>query len=308
MNDTLLKEIESFGNSTNEAKRLTGRKMDTEGYKVAIQRAAVDLTARTLARKDNVPKDWMPVKDFCDEKNEQSLINRIEEYFRDDPLDKDGFDDWHEKTCKYVLTVIQKYYSNRDDSHSPVCYGKAQKVINMTLKGCYCLDGATDKKEHFKYCHVALDTFTLAWYNRNQNRDEKCKTEWSKLSYDEYKKVQDKIRGIKPDIDLFKDLTPLEKEFLVWRTETMISTVTMVNKCIGGLIREDYAKEYFERHGLKNDLHMANIILGFETPDKLDERFVQFLKEIPKNQSGKRASGDYILEIFGADASAEDNE
>ena len=75
----------------------------------------------------------------------------------------------------------------------------------MTLKGCYCLENAiTSYNEHFKYCHVALDRYTLAWYKRNKF---KTNAEWSNLDQKDYLDIQENIRTLssKPDIELFDD-------------------------------------------------------------------------------------------------------
>ena len=197
-----------------------------------------------------------------------------------------------------MLTVINKHYTNQDGSE--ICYGKAQKIVNMTLKGCYCLKGARQKEEYFTYCHMALDSFTLAWYNRNaqDNGFEKNKTAWSNLTDEKYKNIQANIRTIEPDITLFKNLTPLQKEFLIWPLEIMINTVKEVNKCFGGLIDGDYVEKYFKKYRMKNDLRMANTILGRIQNDSLDPEFIEFLKKIPKNQTGKIKAAEFILEKY----------
>ena len=112
--------------------------------------------------------------------------------------------------------------------------------------------------------------------------------------------IQHKIRDdISPKAKPFIGLTPLQMEFLIWPLEIMIETVKAVNKCFGGLVDKDYAAEYFKEYGMENDLTMANIILGKSAPDELTEVFSEFLKKIPKNQPGKHAAAEFILEKYG---------
>lgn len=291
----LLDEIEKFG-QTPKILSLNDKTFDDGGYRTAITRAVRDLTARTLTPISK--GEGSLVEELLSEQETNSFFNNIKKYFENSELDKDSFDDWHSKRCKEVLTVINKHYTNQDGSE--ICYGKAQKIVNMTLKGCYCLDGARQKEEYFTYCHMALDSFTLAWYNRNAqaNRFEKNKTAWSNLTEEKYKNIQTNIRKIELDIKLFKNLTPLQEEFLIWPLEIMINTVKEVNKCFGGLIDGDFVEEYFETYKMKNDLRMANTILGRIQNDSLDPEFIAFLEKIPKNQTGKIKAAEFILEKY----------
>lgn len=294
MNAMLINEITKFG-SLPADKSLIDKGFDFEGYTMAIKRAAIDLTPRTLSPKPDQSGDL--VSELLLKSDAESFLNKIAAYFKDDP--QENFDLWHDALCKNVLEVIQKHYTNKDGSE--VCYGKAQKLVNMTLKGCYCLNGALDedKKEYFSPCHMALDSFTLAWYNRNASRGERTQVAWSNLDEAEYKRIIGNMKKIEPDIELFEGLTLLQKEFLIWPLEIMINTVKEVNKCFGGLIEGDHVEKYFNKHKLANDLMMANIILDRNAPTVLDDDFVKMLKEIPQNQRGKVASAEFILGKYG---------
>lgn len=304
MKENLLELLENavkkFGLSPVKKNIINGKSFNEEGYRVAIRRACNDLTPRTLNRRPEVT-DGMPVDDFLDSKNPDSFVGRIKEYFDKNAMSKEEFDEWHKDICdNCVLPVIRKYYTNKDKESSEVCYGKAQKVVNMTFKGCYCLDGAmTVYAEHFKYCHVALDSFTLTWYKRHGYKVDK---EWSYLDYDTYITVQDNIAGLSSnsDIELFDhdDLTPFLREFLIWPLEIMVNTVAAINNCYGGLISEPYAEDYFKKIGLEKDLKMSNILLGKESVEALDEEYVKWLNDIPERQTGKRASADHILSLY----------
>lgn len=170
-NKSLDIEVKKFAKMTSNQK-LDNLSLDENGVKMAIARATRDLTTRTL-------KNILKGKNLVDKLNDSSadsFLNDIITYFDNDPKSEDEFDEWHNKICKKLLGIINSFYSNPDGTE--VCYGKAQKILNMTLKGCYCLNGANKKAKHFKYCHVPLDSFTLEWFYRDVvqwfNKNNKC--------------------------------------------------------------------------------------------------------------------------------------
>lgn len=133
---------------------------DDKGKKEAIERAVVDLMARTLTPTGAEGKFSEAVV--------EPLWEKLVKWFvpRDQITEKD-FDKWHHEACETVLDILNKYYSNDKEGTVPVQYGKAQKIVNMTMKGLYCLPGSEQYEEHFTYCHIALDSFTLEWFKRN---------------------------------------------------------------------------------------------------------------------------------------------
>ena len=141
--------------------KITLSNNDPEGRKEAIRRAIRDLMARTLTRKEETKE-----KDF-NKAIEDKLILKIDEWLDDSRTDflKEAFDAWHAEACKTVLSVLQEYYTNNDKTD--VQYGKAQKIVNMTMKGIYCLKDTDPKSSYFEYCHIPLDSFTLEWFFRN---------------------------------------------------------------------------------------------------------------------------------------------
>ena len=301
LSELLKRSVEKFGRSPVEKNILNGQDFNCAGYEIAIRRACIDLTPRTLNRKPD-SGEKMPVDVFLDKDNPESFITKIIGYFSDKAMSKEEYDEWHNDICeKCILPTIRKYYTNKDKENSEVCYGKAQKIVNMTLKGCYCLRGAmTEYKNHFQYCHVALDGYTLAWYERHDNKVDK---KWSYLDYDTYIQIQNHIREFAADSDigLFNDsdLTPFQREFLIWPLEMMVNTVKCINSCYGGLISESYAEDYFKTYGMANDLKMAYILLGSESIASLDAPYVSWLtNDIPEHQTGKRASADHILSLW----------
>lgn len=134
---------------------------DEDGKIEAINRAIGDLMERTLKRKTASQGDR-------DEEIRNALLPKINEWFKkpEIKITEIEFDKWHNEACNAVLKVLQKFYTNNDNQKTPVQYGKAQKIVNMTMKGIYCLKGADAYEKHFEFCHMALDSFTLEWFRR----------------------------------------------------------------------------------------------------------------------------------------------
>lgn len=155
------------------------------------------------------------------------IIEKLKDYFHEEkaPLTEEEFDKIHDELC---LLWCKEFKSPEDGKLGT--YGKAQKIVNMSFKYLYCREDAENHRDHFKYCHMPLDSFTLEWFKREQfgqNRPNKIITSWSNLensendadtfiddgkeyySYHFYKK---QIREIANRMDI----SPLEMEFIVW--------------------------------------------------------------------------------------------
>lgn len=202
---------------------------DTEGRKKAIMRATKDLMARTLSR--SAPEEEKFNDAIC-----KALLPKIDEWFRmpQDSIDQDVFDEWHGRVCAKILEILRYFYKNRDGS--PVAYGKAQKIVNMTMKGIYCLEGAMaeEREAYFRYCHIALDSFTLEWFKRavvepDKNLVKGKVDSWSTLQdpeTEEYKSGKNCFYTYHKIVALirrhfalhrpFEGLTPLQAEFFIW--------------------------------------------------------------------------------------------
>lgn len=183
---------------------------DQEGRREAIHRAIKDLMARTLKRKEeNKGKDF-------NKAIEDALLPNIYEWLNDSRKDfsEKAFDEWHAKTCDKVLKVLQDYYTNNNETE--VEYGKAQKIVNMTMKGLYCLKDADQKDRYFKHCHIPLDSFTLEWFKRaivEQEGLSKGKVDsWSTLQYGEINKPTYIVKRKKTDETENQDNTAANKE------------------------------------------------------------------------------------------------
>ena len=154
----------------------------------------------------------------------RALAEKIKGYFEDTSFkdDQDYFDQKHKKMCESLITSFGDY---------SITYGQAQKIVNMAFKYLYCCKGAEEKKDHFKYCHMALDTYTLNWYKRKTGDNPE---EWSKLDDEKYVKIKDYIRD---HLD-YPDLTVLENEFIIWPDEMLLETIKDFNKIKGKKIAQ----------------------------------------------------------------------
>ena len=157
--------------------------------------------------------------------------------------DQNDFDLWHDSAGNNFLTAFNTNYSGKKQA-----YGKAQKIVNMSLKYIYCLfyrdrnnnntfdpnqisqnvvNSATIAENVFDYCHMPLDSYTLNWYYREVNNTAK-KLAWSSLKPDEYEIIQDEIRDyLRTQVDLPTNV--LQAEFVIWQQK---KTLAMVNELI----------------------------------------------------------------------------
>ena len=95
------------------------------------------------------------------EQAQKKIISKLKSYFDESsaPDDRDTFDKYHKEMCKL-------WHERFEDIDNLGTYGKAQKIVNMAFKYLYCCEDANAKEEYFKYCHVALDSYTLEWFFR----------------------------------------------------------------------------------------------------------------------------------------------
>ena len=150
---------------------------------------------------------------------------------------KKSFDKAHQKLCRYFIAdfkakmeklngMIREY--NQEpmlpegaklsdiDTDGTITYGKAQKIVNMTMKQLYCFDNASDYKDTvFKFCHIPIDSIILDFFQIKN-----CGN-WSSFNDAKYKYVQrmcrerwdEAIKGLNIEED-FKHL--FFSEFIIW--------------------------------------------------------------------------------------------
>lgn len=215
-----------------------------------IERATVDITVRTLTKVHNEGNGVL--KKLAGDIAKEGLCEYIIDWFEQKYSDYTDYDGWHKNACAKALSVIRQYYTNKDGSE--VCYGKAQKVVNMTMKTIYCLvcndDDAFKKYNHlFDKCHIPLDSFTMNWYCEYH----KTGTAWSNLGTDEYYEISDNIAHIFAEGEVtkfYKEYTPLQAEFFIWEEEQMKALVAELEK---DLARFQKNVELMELLGINTD-------------------------------------------------------
>ena len=179
-----------------------------EGIKYSIWRALRDYTARTESVKEgdssaSADKMLEAIPEF---------INNMILYFKESPYKvATEYDEWHHKMCElFIEEIIQ------GKIRSEVKYGKAQKIVNMSMKTIYCLEGSKEKaqKGYFEFCHMPLDSITInwfvkyvakSWFNVGKKRDDKIKIsleggplpKWSNISFCEANTFENYCKNIK---------------------------------------------------------------------------------------------------------------
>ena len=200
----------------------------------SIKRAVPDITPRTLIKLSDVETNILQSITNCENKSED-LVQQISKYFQDDkPSNQGDFDTWHSDVCDIILSKLKDLYDG-------VHYGKAQKILNMTLKNLYCTPFGQARKEYFDFCHMPLDSLTLEWayrnvydYLRNLEEPEKLTKErtpsWSNLhsesepdeNKEKYYTYQTLTERIIQYFDAYnkhfdQNLTVLQAEFVIWK-------------------------------------------------------------------------------------------
>ena len=164
-----------------------------------------------------------------------TLANDYIEYFKNPALDKNAFDKWHSDECNQIIKDLKRC----NVPQQVATYGIAQKIVNMTFKHLSCFSDADSKRDHFEYCHMPLDRFTLKWfyskvvpwYRSNYNKlsislyDSNFwqtwksgikTTAWSNLDKDKYKDIITLIREYFQNKKPNPPVTILEAEFVIW--------------------------------------------------------------------------------------------
>lgn len=143
----------------------------------------------------------------------------LQKYFADVACtNQKEFDKKHDEWCESIQCGFRSVgYTAK--------YGQAQKIVNMAFKYLYCC-----KKEktldYFRFCHMALDTYTLNWYRREINQT--VLPEWSKLDKEQYGNIQTAI------FDKFGEGI-IEKEFVIWPDEIAIVAAEQLDKALDTL-------------------------------------------------------------------------
>lgn len=153
------------------------------------------------------------------------ISEKLKEYFNATSVSEESeFDEKHKEMCDIWHNQFKKI-------NELGTYGKAQKIVNMAFKYLYCCPDAKKSEDYFKYCHVALDSVTLEWFVREVGSAKKIVKKyvstWSAIEeYNDNAEVknetysymfyQNEFRNLKSKNEALSDLTPFQKEFIMW--------------------------------------------------------------------------------------------
>ena len=166
-------------------------------FNYAVYHAYIDMQLRTI-KGHNMEQ----TKDI-----RETLSKKFCEYFENSaPDSQESFDKWHQETCEYFLSELNKKLKEKK-----LCFGKAQKVINMTFKYLYCFDDAEKYEDYFKFCHMPIDSYTLNWCYENGLYNKNDIENWSNLDEKGYYELSKKIAKL---LDC-----PMISEFVIWPEE-----------------------------------------------------------------------------------------
>lgn len=182
-----------------------------------------------------------------------------------------------EKICKKILEYLDsdkpKHSEDFDRVHSELCqiwidafkdndigqYGKAQKIVNMAFKYLYCYfyyrEEGEDWKDCYKYCHMPLDSYTLAMLPRKYEGEKviTSETKWSTLDFSSYEKLRDNARAYVKE--LFNgEISVLEAEFILWDCSIIFE-----------------ANEYYKKTFEKYEKRCGDLIKAVEGKESLDD-------------------------------------
>ena len=166
-------------------------------FNYAVYHAYIDMQLRTI-KGHNMEQ----TKDI-----RETLSKKFCKYFENSALvSQESFDKWHQDTCEYFLNEL-----NEKLKEKKLCFGKAQKVINMTFKYLYCFNDAEEYEDYFKFCHMPIDSYTLNWCYENGLYNKNDIENWSNLNKEIYYELSKKI--------VERLDRPMLSEFVIWPDE-----------------------------------------------------------------------------------------
>lgn len=217
----------------------------SEAIEYAINKAYYDMQLRTIKGHRQEIK----------EKTTKALQKELEHLFNKPPKDDSDFDTWHGSACKAFLNAFNKAANTYSVTQQK--YGKAQKIVNMSLKYLYCIFYCNKNNEFdnsqtkfnmdkddveriFKSCHMPLDSYTLNWYYKNKGKANELV--WSSLDEDNYNYIKDEIRKCLQTHNVLPT-NVLQAEFVIWQQE---KTRAIVNELRKILANNDFDDEDLE--------------------------------------------------------------
>lgn len=249
--------LENENITSNDLKRFKNGDKDNKAYSIknvndiadVIEKFAyIDTTRRTTSNLTGLREKLTNEKFF------DKMAEKISEHLKENTNVNNGegkydsFDRWHNSMCNWII-------GETDNAGNKFSYGKAQKLLNMSLKYIYCFndfDKTYNDSTSVSAWHVALDSIMLKWFGNNveiskerkdlidtildsygaeDSEKEKCqkcfssKTEFNKLTwsskmeYCHYIVIQNLIRDYHSN-----NATPCPflLEFIVWPKQQII--------------------------------------------------------------------------------------
>lgn len=164
-----------------------------EDVLLAVRKAYADMSVRTI-------KGFGDVSD----EDKRELRENFAEKFIDAfckagaPLTQEAFDARHQEVCDDFLTKLNKLCTDCGVEEPP-CYGKAQKIVNMTFKYLYLFEKNEPIQPLFAFCHMPLDSNIFEYLKKKFKshglNTKLFETAWSKLNGERYMEIQTAIRG-----------------------------------------------------------------------------------------------------------------
>lgn len=227
--------------------------------------AYMDTTRRTTSDLSGLREKLKNGKFF------DKMAKKISEYLNESTDIDNGkgkyehFDRWHNSMCNWII-------AETDNAGNKFSYGKAQKLLNMSLKYIYCFNDFDNDSTSVSAWHVALDSIMLKWFGNNveiskerkdlintildsydaeDSEKEKCqkcfssKTEFNKLTwsskmeYCHYIVIQNLIRDYHSNNS--DTPYPFLLEFIVWPKQQIIDMHNETIKNIKKLKNYEYS-------------------------------------------------------------------
>ena len=161
---------------------------------LAVRKAYADMSVRTIKGFSKV----------SNEKKEELRENFAEKFIgtfctAGAPLTQEAFDERHQEVCDDFLTKLNNLCDgvNINPDQKP-CFGKAQKIVNMTFKYLYLFEKNEPIQPLFAFCHMPLDSNIFEYLKKkfkSHGLNAKLfETAWSKLNGERYMEIQTAIR------------------------------------------------------------------------------------------------------------------
>ena len=192
---------------------------------LAVNKAYIDMTPRTIKglglSESKVSAQTKKSPAYKQLKNDkEDLLNKVKLSLARNIIAKvfitGKFDEeTHQKLCKDFITDFKNIITQLNNGLlalndkgvqlidvNDITYGKAQKIVNMTMKYLYFFDDAhLYVNDVFNNCHMAVDEFIMKYFDGTITRTSQ---NWSNFDEKSYKSYQEAIKsecvkkGVKP--------------------------------------------------------------------------------------------------------------